>query len=170
MPVSRARKLPVKRANGGPEVALQQIRIRPGICKLELAAAISRGWGTTGYYVRRLQGAGQICTMRQGGRLCLFPAASTPQERIRWAAGARSPEVLRVLVSPMSLSQVCKRLGLTRRVVQRQMTRLREAGMVDVSQERVPVYCLTMAGQAVVTDIKTKEVSLYQLAAVGQPL
>ena len=112
----------------------------PGLTVQEVQARLGVAWGTAVHHVRRLEGHGEVVSVRQGPRKLLF-AANTPEARSRSDLALLRTETahrigMAVLGRPgIQQAELCGQLGMRTPAASKHLGRMAAAGLVAATRE-----------------------------------
>lgn len=114
---------------------LEAVDRRPGSGLSELRRATGLGWGTIYHHLARLQRAGLVTVEKRGRLRCAFPKG-TDQAPPRDHHGRTRRRVAAVIQErgPVTVDEVVRVTGLSRRVVYHHAKRLIESGLAERSR------------------------------------
>lgn len=120
------------------------VREDPGVHKSELCRRLGLGWGTVSYHVRVLEKERRLRSWSRGREVHVFPAR-VPDGQMRWLAALREgmgTSIVETLVRmpDARVKELSGSLGVSRKVIQRHLTVLDEAGVVRHDGSHQPRY------------------------------
>jgi DNA-binding transcriptional ArsR family regulator len=121
-----------------------EVAARPGISMNELSSRLGVYWNTVHHHVKVLQGKKVLHVEDRGWRHELYPVATPPAHRA-WLRALHDEDASQVLAALLAepgigVYQLSDDLGLSRKVVRTQLSRLMQDGLVDKMGHARPRY------------------------------